>query len=211
MPSWIAPTVGFGPMQDLRPDYLRHSFWLSKLGDSPIPMDLPRDLIDLFSAFGAAGVRYLLVGGHAVSAHGRPRSTKDVDLWLGPERADIARACSALANFGAPKDIVEALRRAGPDEIVWLGRAPTRIDLLRSLPGVEFESAWARRLTMELQGVPVPVIGKDDLIRNKLAVGRPRDRRDVRSLQANVATDNETKAKQSGRSKRAPKRTKSRR
>ena len=81
-------------------------------------MDLPRDLNELFSAFGAEGVRYLLVGGHAVSAHGRPRSTKDVDLWLGPEHADIQRACRALANFGAPKDIVEALRRAGPDEIV---------------------------------------------------------------------------------------------
>ena len=174
-------------------------------------MDLPRDLIELFSAFGAAGARYLLVGGHAVSAHGRPRSTKDVDLWLGPERADIERACRALADFGAPKDIVEALRRAGPDEIVWLGRAPTRIDLLRSLPGVEFEAAWSRRITMDLQGVPVPVIGKDDLIRNKLAVGRPQDRRDVRSLEANVSATKQTKARKGGRSKRAPHGTKSKR
>lgn len=106
-------------------------------------MDLPRDLIDLFSVFDAAGVRYLLVGGHAVSAHGRPRSTKDVDLWLGPERADIECACVALSEFGVPREIVEALRNSGPQDIVWLGRAPSRIDLLRSLPGVGFE---ARRL-----------------------------------------------------------------
>jgi hypothetical protein len=96
-------------------------------------MDLPRDLIELFSAFASAGVRYLLVGGHAVAAHGRPRSTKDVDLWLAPDAANIRRACRALAEFGAPEDIVRALRESGPEDIVWMGRAPTRIDLLRSL------------------------------------------------------------------------------
>jgi hypothetical protein len=147
-------------------------------------MDLPRDLIELFSAFGDAGARYLLVGGHAVSAHGRPRSTKDVDLWLGPERADVEHACDALKTFGAPADIVEALRHSGPEDIVWLGRAPTRIDLLRSLPGVDFKSAWARRIAVELGGVRIPVIGKDDLIRNKLVVGRAQDLRDVRQLQS---------------------------
>jgi hypothetical protein len=146
-------------------------------------MDLPRDLIDLFSAFDAAGVRYLLVGGHAVSAHGRPRSTKDVDLWLGPKRADVERACAALAGFGVPGEIVEALRCSGPQDIVWIGRVPSRVDLLRSLPGVEFENAWPRRFMVELAGVRVPVIGKEDLIRNKLTVGRAQDRRDVRSLQ----------------------------
>ena len=92
---------------------------------------------------------------------------------------------------------------------MWLGRAPTRIDLLRSLPGVEFESAWSRRITMELQGVQVPVIGKDDLILNKLAVGRPQDRRDVRSLQTNVAAAKKTKARKNVQRKRAAKRTKS--
>jgi hypothetical protein len=89
-----------------------------------------------------------------------------------------------LLAFGAPPDIVEALRHSGPEEIVWLGRAPTRIDLLRSIPGVEFNSAWSRRITVELEGVRVPVIGKEDLIRNKLAVGRAQDLRDARHLQS---------------------------
>jgi predicted nucleotidyltransferase len=158
-------------------------------------MDLPPDLIDLFSAFGDAGARYLLVGGHAVSAHGRPRSTKDVDLWLGPERADVERACAALRAFGAPPDIVEALRHSGPEEIVWLGRAPTRIDLLRSIPGVDFNSAWSRRITVELEGVRVPVIGKEDLIRNKLAVGRAQDLRDARHLQSTAEEAKESKGR----------------
>src|SRR5216683_4468987 len=102
-------------------------------------MDLPRDLIDLFSAFAAEGVRYLLVGGHAVAAHGRPRSTKDVDLWLASDAKNIERSCRGLATFGVPVEIVQALQGAKRGDIVWLGRAPTRIDFLLSLPGVEFE------------------------------------------------------------------------
>jgi hypothetical protein len=149
---------------------------------SELAMDIPPDLIELFSAFADAGVRYLLVGGHAVAAHGRPRSTKDVDLWLAPGVENIGRACVALERFGVPPAIVRALRSAKRDDIVWLGRPPMRIDLLQTLPAVDFDDAWPRRLLIELNGVTVPVIGKDDLIRNKQAVGRPQDRRDVRLL-----------------------------
>jgi len=147
-------------------------------------MDIPPDLIELFSVFDAAGVRLLLVGGHAVSAHGRPRSTKDVDLWLDPEPANIERACLALAKFKVLPAIIEALRKARRDEIVWLGRSPARIDFLQSLPGVEFEGAWARRMLVELAGTVIPVIGRDDLIANKRAVGRAQDLKDVRALSA---------------------------
>lgn len=150
-------------------------------------MDLPHDLIELFSAFGRERVRYLLVGGHAVAAHGRPRSTKDVDLWLAPEKANLVRACRALATFGAPAEIVDALRHSGPDDIVWLGRSPTRVDLLRTLPALVFADAWPRRVTVNIRGVSVPVIGKADLIRNKTFVGRPQDRRDVRALSGGPA------------------------
>jgi predicted nucleotidyltransferase len=156
-------------------------------------MHLPPDLIELFLALDGAGVRYLLVGGHAVAVHGRPRSTKDVDLWLDPSAANIAKACVALAAFGAPAGIVDSLRDAKRDDIVWLGRSPTRIDLLQSLPGVSFDESWARRVTVEFGGVKVPVIGKTDLIRNKQTVGRPQDRRDVRSLgRENVASSQST-------------------
>jgi predicted nucleotidyltransferase len=145
-------------------------------------MNLPPDLIDLFSAFAATGVRYLLVGGHAVAAHGRPRATKDVDLWISRASGNVERACQGLAKFGAPRAIVDSLRSASAGDIVWLGRAPTRIDLLQTLPGVSFDEAWARRVTIEMGGVMVPVIGREDLVRNKAAVGRPQDRRDVRAL-----------------------------
>jgi hypothetical protein len=147
-------------------------------------MDLPRDLIELFSAFADTDVRYLLVGGHAVAAHGRPRATKDVDLWLSPARANIERACRALRQFGLPGEIIEALRCAKPSDIVWIGRPPSRVDFLQSLPAVTFERCWSSRAEIEVDGVLVFVIGKADLIRNKEAVGRPQDRRDVKSLQS---------------------------
>jgi hypothetical protein len=145
-------------------------------------LDIPPDLIELFSEFAASGVRYLLVGGHAVAAHGRPRSTKDVDLWLAPAAENIDRACAALMRFGVPQSLVQALRAAGPEDIVWLGKPPVRVALLQSLPALDFEEAWPRRLVVVLNDVEVPVLGKEDLIRNKLAVGRPQDRRDVRAL-----------------------------
>src|SRR5262249_13205867 len=99
-------------------------------------MSLPRDLIEMLSAFTAAGVRYLVIGGHAVSLHARPRSTKDLDLWLDAARDNIERACTALLGFGVPADIVADLRAARPDEIVWMGRVPARVDFLQEIPGV---------------------------------------------------------------------------
>lgn len=162
-------------------------------------MDLPPDLTDLFLAFADAKVRYLLVGGHAVAAHGRPRSTKDVDLWLAPTADNIERACKGLTAFGVPAGIVEALRAAKPSDIVWLGRSPIRVDLLQSLPGIEFEEVWPRRVTVQVEGIAIPVIGKADLIRNKQVVGRPQDLRDVRALSRSAVK--ERRRSQRGRRK----------
>jgi hypothetical protein len=145
-------------------------------------MDLPRDLIELFSAFAKGKVRYLLVGGHAVAAHGRPRSTKDVDLWLAPEDANIQRACRALASFGAPAAIIRALSESKPEDIVWMGRAPTRIDFLRTLPGVVFDDAWTTRITVSIEGIPVPV--RQRRARPEQDPRRPAARSNVRALTA---------------------------
>jgi hypothetical protein len=146
-------------------------------------MSLPRDFIEMLSAFAAADVRYLVVGGHAVSLHARPRSTKDLDLWLDAAAENIERACAALRSFGVPPDLVRELRAARPDEIVWMGRAPLRVDFLQTIPGVDFSDAWRRRVDTEIEGVRICFIGRDDLIANKRAVGRPQDLRDVRALE----------------------------
>src|SRR6185312_13035831 len=101
-------------------------------------MLFPRDLLVLLSEFEKGAVRYLVIGGHAVGLHARPRSTKDLDIWLEASAPHIKRACAALATFGVPPSIIEALRTASPDEIVWMGRAPARVDFLLTIPGVEF-------------------------------------------------------------------------
>jgi len=139
-------------------------------------------LVEMLAAFGAHDVRFLVVGGHAVSLHSRPRTTKDLDVWLDEDPENIARACDALTEFGVPDSLVQELREAAPDEIVWIGKVPARIDFLQRLPGVVFDEAWARRVTISVGGTVVPVIGRDDLIANKRATGRPQDLRDVRAL-----------------------------
>lgn len=146
-------------------------------------MSLPPDLVEMLSAFAGAGVRYLVIGGHAVSLHARPRTTKDLDLWLAPDRENIERACAALRRFGVPDGIVADLDSARSDEIVWMGRAPARIDFLQKVPGLEFEACWQRRTIANVGPLPVPFIGREDLVKNKRIVGRPQDLRDVRALE----------------------------
>ncbi len=160
-------------------------------------MSLPPDLVEVLSVFASAGVRYLVIGGHAVSLHARPRSTKDLDLWLDAAPENIERACAALLRFGVPADLVAELKTARPDEIVWMGRVPARVDFLQTVPGLEFEASWARRVTAEIAGVPVQFLGRDDLIVNKRTVGRSQDLRDVRALER--ASEAEAKKRQRAR------------
>lgn len=150
------------------------------MGQGP---NLPPDFVDLLAAFGHAEVRYLVVGGYAVGYHDRPRTTKDLDLLLDPMPENIQRACDALLEFGAPADVAAHLRAAGPDEVVWLGHPPLRVDFLRDVPGVGFADAWARRVTDVWGGVGVCVMSVDDLIRTKRASGREQDLIDARNLE----------------------------
>jgi hypothetical protein len=96
----------------------------------------------------------------------------------------MARRAEAPTTFGAPDHIVAALRASRRDDVVWLGQPPLRIDLLQVVPGVDFDSAWERRLEAEWDGARVQVIGLDDLIASKLAAGRQKDKADVRALKA---------------------------
>jgi predicted nucleotidyltransferase len=152
-------------------------------------MSLPPDLVEMLSVFADSGVRYLVIGGHAVSLHARPRTTKDLDLWLDAAPENIGRACAALLRFGVPAELVADLREARPDEIVWMGRVPARVDFLQRVPGLDFEVSWERRVTVDVAGVPVQFIGRNDLLENKRVVGRPQDLRDVRAIERAVERD----------------------
>jgi hypothetical protein len=134
--------------------------------------------------FDAHRVEFLLIGGQAVIAHGYPRLTKDMDLWLRPTAENGARVLRALAEFGTPLSAVDAARFADPETLIMLDREPFRVDLLTLIPGVEFDSAWQRRGSVTVDGQQIPLISCSDLIANKKAVGRLQDLADVEALEA---------------------------
>jgi predicted nucleotidyltransferase len=146
-------------------------------------MDLLPDFRDLLSALAVSNAEYVIVGGWAVGYHAEPRFTKDLDLLIGDDPANLARVAHALETFGAPQSIVEQLRSLGPEEFLFLGAPPARVDILRAVPGVDFGSAYARREVVDWDGVTASVIGREDLIAAKKAAGREKDARDLRLLE----------------------------
>lgn len=138
----------------------------------------------MLSAFADAKVEFLVVGAYALAAHGIPRATGDLDFWIRrtPQNAD--RVLRALEAFGAPMDKVTREDLLAPDMVVQLGVAPSRIDILTSIDGVEFDESWLNRLVARVEDVDVPILSREDLIRNKRASGRPRDLADVAELES---------------------------
>lgn len=131
----------------------------------------------------AANAEYLVVGGYAVAFHGRPRFTKDMDIWIGEEPSNLSRVLAALRAFGAPAAALAELQSAGPNDIVWMGAAPVRVEIFRTIPGVDFPAAWERRLQARWANVPVEIIGLEDLLAAKRATAREQDLADVRALE----------------------------
>jgi hypothetical protein len=143
------------------------------------------DFRDILSAFSAEKAEFLVVGAYALAAHDLPRATGDLDLWVATTGENPERVLKALARFGAPvSDLsVEDLRH--PDLVFQVGVTPLRIDILTSIDGVEFADAWPRRVSADLGGMKVPILSRDDLIRNKRAAGRPQDIADLARLEGN--------------------------
>jgi len=141
------------------------------------------DFRDMLSTFGDEQVEYLVVGAYALAAHGRPRATGDLDLWVRPTAANAARVWRALARFGAPLEGLSQGDLAAEGNVVQIGVAPRRVDVLTSIDGVSFEEAWPARLQVEVEGLRLPVIGREHLIRNKRASGRPQDLADAAWLE----------------------------
>ena len=144
---------------------------------------LSRDFRDILSEFSVAGVEYLLVGAHALAAHGLVRGTSDIDLWVRPTPDNAARVHRALLAFGAPAEQFSVEDFTKPDSVVQLGVPPLRIDILTTLSGVEFSEAWSARLTVVLDGIHVPVMSRAHLVANKRAAKRPKDQLDLRWLE----------------------------
>ena len=145
-------------------------------------MSLSADLREFIELLNSRSVEYVIVGAHSLAFHGRPRYTGDIDILVRPSPENAEKVVTVLAEFGfaesdfKPSDFVE------PNQIIQLGRAPNRIDLLTGISGVTTDEALANRISTELAGLPVFMLSKDLLIQNKRAVGRPQDLADVDAL-----------------------------
>jgi hypothetical protein len=142
------------------------------------------DFRELLRIFNANGVRYLVVGGYAVMEYTEPRYTKDLDLWIAPDLQNAAAVYRSLAEFGAPLGEVTPEDFAQEGNVYQIGISPVRIDILVSIEGVQFEDAWTRRVERSLGDLTVPILSREDLVRNKRAAGRPQDRIDAKRLEA---------------------------
>ncbi|MEK6814070.1 MAG: hypothetical protein AABY65_05000 [Nitrospirota bacterium] len=141
------------------------------------------DYKDILSAFSDEKVEFLLVGAFALAAHGLPRATGDIDLWIRRTSLNAKRVIRALQVFGAPLADVSEKDFLTPGLVFQIGVAPRRIDILTSIDGVDFDEAWPEREEVAVGGIRIPLISRKHLIRNKRAVGRPQDEADARRLE----------------------------
>jgi len=146
------------------------------------PVDLPDDFREFLQCLNAAEVQYLVVGGHAVSFHGYPRFTRDVDVVVVPDRDNAERFIVALQQFGFGSLELTAEDFTRPVTVA-LGRAPEQIDIMTFIKGCDVARAWDNRVMGQLDTVTVHFISKADLLVNKRAVGRPEDLADIARLE----------------------------
>ena len=141
-------------------------------------MDAVPDFEDMLRALHHHGVRYLIIGGLAVTFHARPRYTKDMDLWIDPEPENVQRANRALADFGSPTLLTEGEL----DQVLQIGLPPNRIDLLLEPGPVAFVDAWSDRVESTYGNASANWIGLEALLAIKSSLDGPRHVDDARVL-----------------------------
>ncbi len=145
-------------------------------------MPTNRDFRDLFAELNAQGAEYLVIGAHALAAHGHVRATKDLDVRIHSTSDNARRVYQALKQFGAPLHDLSETDLATPGIVFQIGVAPIRIDILTTISGVSFEEAWPARVSAHYDDQAIQVLSREHLIRNKLTAGRTQDLADVEKL-----------------------------
>ncbi len=141
------------------------------------------DFKDLLHLFAEHEVRYLVVGGYAVSHHAQPRFTKDLDLWIEPSCENAARVSSALREFGIPLIEVTESDFAQEGLQFAVGMPPSQLDFLTTVPGLAFGDCWPSRNLAEIDGILVSYLSKPALIIAKKTAGRAQDIADLEELE----------------------------
>ncbi len=143
-----------------------------------------KDFLDMLKLFRDNNVRYMIIGGYAVGAHGYARATKDIDLWIDPTMQNASKVLSALKEFGYPVEYYNINHDTLIDtsNIIQIGVPPRRIDIMSGPEGIDFETAWGNKCSTYIDNVLVYYIGLKDLIIQKAISGRDRDKLDIKNL-----------------------------
>jgi len=141
------------------------------------------DFKEMLSCLKEEEVDFIVVGAYALAAHGFPRATGDIDIWVRNSFGNAQKIMRALVKFGAPVSDLSEEDFTAPDVVVQLGVEPCRIDLLTGIDGIEFEAAWPNRVGITVDDIEIDILSKEDLLRNKLATGRDKDQGDIAWLE----------------------------
>src|SRR5919199_6511742 len=120
------------------------------------------DFRDMLSCLKDEGVEFIVVGAYALAAHGHPRATGDIDIWVRSSPENAQKVISALEEFGAPLSNLSVEDFTTPDLIVQLGVEPCRIDLLTGIDGLNFNEAWGNKLAVTLDDLEIYVLSRGD-------------------------------------------------
>lgn len=146
-------------------------------------MALQQDLREFIELLNSKGVEYVVVGAHALAYYGYPRFTGDLDLFVRVSEDNARKLEESVAQFGLGVMGLTATDFLGNDQVIELGVAPNRIDILTALTGVTFDQVWKDKVATSIDGVPVFIIGRAHLIENKRTLGRPKDLADLDYLE----------------------------
>jgi hypothetical protein len=144
---------------------------------------LNEDYKDMLQALSDENVSFLLVGAYAMAAHGYPRATMDIEIWVMPSPQNADAVLRALNRFGAPLHNLNKEDLQNDGTIFQIGVAPRRIDIITAASGLQFEEAYGRSLSVNIEGIEVHIPSIDDLIRNKRTSGRTKDLADAEALE----------------------------
>ena len=146
-------------------------------------LKLDANFCDLLSAFRSCEVRYLIIGGWAVSVHAQPRATQDLDIFVSSERSNIESVYQALLKFGAPLKTLSKQDFLKPGTFFRIGAPPCQVDVFPEIPGVRFEECWSNRMEVPLETGSAYFISAEGLIAAKRASGREQDLADIRAIE----------------------------
>jgi hypothetical protein len=148
-------------------------------------LKLDSNFCDLLSAFRACSVRYLIIGGWAVSIHAQPRATQDMDIFVSPDQGNMEAVYEALIRFGAPLKNMDKSQFLEPGTFFRIGAPPCQVDIFPGIPGVQFDACWANRVEVLLDAetaLSAYFISAEDLIAAKIASGRGQDLADAQAI-----------------------------